>query len=83
MSSRVCGICGDLPCKCRIGKCSNCGVRLNLDNIGMPLMEWNKIHNQQTGCQGMIIDKRILKEMEEATKKQLQFIENAKKGGSN
>jgi len=56
---RVCLICGRLPCSCPKGKCSICGVTLNLDAIGESLAAWNLKHQSVTGCNGFVLDPRI------------------------
>lgn len=83
MSVRICGICGSLPCKCRIGKCTHCGTSLNLDSVGMDLMEWNKVHQLQIGCHGMVIDPRMVDQLEGNLEKQLELIRKAKKETKN
>lgn len=57
---------------------------VNLDAIGIPLMDWNRNHNQVTGCTGLLIDPRVMEEMEEDLKRNLHFIQEMKKqGGKN
>jgi len=38
----------------KTGKCSSCGVVLNLEAIGMSLQQWNLEHQTKKGCPGEI-----------------------------
>jgi len=38
----------------KTGKCTQCGVELNLDAIGMTLQQWNLEHQTRKGCAGEV-----------------------------
>lgn len=79
MSFRICGICGGLPCNCKIGECTKCGVKLNLDAIGEPLIKWNEKHQLQTGCVGFVGDRRVAEEMRTHLEQQLDQVKQIMK----